>query len=74
MSDVCKTLRKVNVWEAAGLPGLVLREYANQLAHVLTDIFSTSLEEAIVTSCFISATIIPVPVNQYVLTTTTLLH
>ncbi|KAF7646089.1 hypothetical protein LDENG_00193790 [Lucifuga dentata] len=50
--------------KAAGpdeIPGLVLRECADQLASVLTDIFNTSLNQAIVPSCFKTATIIPVP-------------
>ena len=64
MAVVRKTLGKVNVRKAAGpgnIPGRVLRECADQLAQVLTDIFNTSLEQTFVQSCFKSTTIIPVP-------------
>ncbi len=43
------------------IPGRVLSECADQLAHVLVDIFNTSLGQAKVTSCFKTSTIIPVP-------------
>ena len=62
--DVQKTLRRVNARKAAGpdnIPGRVIRECADQLACVLTDIFNTSLTQAVVPSCFKAATIIPVP-------------
>lgn len=36
-------------------------ESAEQLAHVLTDIFNTSLEQNVVPSCFKSVTITPAP-------------
>lgn len=58
-ADVRRTLRK-----AAGpgnIPGRVLKECADQLRGVLTDIFNTSLIQAVVRSCLKIATIIPVP-------------
>ncbi|XP_029314113.1 cyclic nucleotide-gated cation channel beta-3-like [Cottoperca gobio] len=45
-SDVQRTLKKVNPRKAAGpdsIPGRLLRDCADQLAHVLTDIFNTSI-------------------------------
>ncbi|KAK1799569.1 hypothetical protein P4O66_000371 [Electrophorus voltai] len=50
--------------EAAGpdnIPGHVLRECADQLADVLTDIFNISLSCAVVPTCFKTTTIVPVP-------------
>lgn len=43
------------------IPGQVLKECAGQLACVLTDSFNTSLEQAIVPSCFKTATTFLVP-------------
>lgn len=63
-TDVQKTLKKVNTRKAAGpdnIPGWVLKECADQLAPILRDIFNTSLNQAVVPSCFKTATIIPVP-------------
>ncbi|KAK1791048.1 hypothetical protein P4O66_002092 [Electrophorus voltai] len=63
-ADVRCTLRGVNPWKAAGpdnIPGRVLRECADQLADVLTDIFNISLSCAVVPTCFETTTIIPVP-------------
>ncbi|KAI3364741.1 hypothetical protein L3Q82_000897 [Scortum barcoo] len=48
------------------IPGRVLRECADQLACVLTDIFNTSLSQAKVPSCFKTATIIPVPKKTHI--------
>ncbi|KAF7665898.1 hypothetical protein LDENG_00128220 [Lucifuga dentata] len=62
VADVRGTLRRINTRKAAGpdnIPGWVLKECADQLAHVLTDIFNTSLNQAVVPSCFKTATIIP---------------
>ena len=62
--DVRRSLKGVNARKATGpdnIPGRVLRECADQLAHVLTDIFNTSLNQAVVPLCFKTATIIPVP-------------
>ncbi|CAI5660864.1 unnamed protein product [Oreochromis niloticus] len=50
-AEVRKTLRRVNPRKAAGpdnIPGRVLRECAEQLADVLTDIFNISLSSAVV--------------------------
>ncbi|KAK3559135.1 hypothetical protein QTP86_005034 [Hemibagrus guttatus] len=63
-ADVRKTLCRVNPWKAAGpdnIPGRVLRECAEQLADVFTDIFNISLSSAIVPTCLKTTTIIPVP-------------
>ncbi len=63
-ADVRRTLEKVNAQKAAGpdnIPGRVLKECADQLAPVLTDIFNISLDQAVVPSCFKTAIIIPVP-------------
>ncbi|KAK1790105.1 hypothetical protein P4O66_002411 [Electrophorus voltai] len=43
------------------IPGRVLRECADQLADVLTDIFSISLSCTVVPACFKTSTIVPVP-------------
>ncbi|KAK1796807.1 hypothetical protein P4O66_000875 [Electrophorus voltai] len=63
-ADVRRTLRGVNPRKAAGpdnIPGRVLRECADQLADVLTDIFNISLSCAVVPTCFKTTTIVPVP-------------
>lgn len=63
-ADVRRMLRKLNARKAAGpdnIQGRVLKDCADQLAYVLTDIFNISLTYAIVPSCFKTATIIPVP-------------
>ncbi|KAL0146881.1 hypothetical protein M9458_057820, partial [Cirrhinus mrigala] len=62
--DVRKTLTRINPRKAAGLdniPGHVLRDCAAQLTDVLTDIFNTSLSQAVVPTCLKSTSIIPVP-------------
>ncbi|KAK3514879.1 hypothetical protein QTP70_033815, partial [Hemibagrus guttatus] len=59
--------RSVNPWKAAGpdnIPGKVLRECAEQLADVFTDIFNISLSSAVVSTCLKTTTIIPVPKNS----------
>ncbi|KAK3513335.1 hypothetical protein QTP70_012365 [Hemibagrus guttatus] len=68
-ADVRKTLCRVNSRKAAGpdnIPGRVLRECAEQLADVFTDIFNISLSSAIVPTCLKTTTIIPVPVSSEV--------
>ncbi|KAK3529161.1 hypothetical protein QTP70_018114, partial [Hemibagrus guttatus] len=62
-ANVRNTLCRVNPWKAAGpdIPGRVLRECAEQLADVFTDIFNISLSSAIVPKCLKTTTIIPVP-------------
>ena len=50
--------------KAAGpdnIPGCVLKHCAEELTDVLTDIFNTSLCQAVVPTCFKSTTIVPVP-------------
>ncbi len=62
--DVRNTLSRVNPRKAAGpnnIPGRVLRDCAEQLTDVLTDIFNTSLSQAVVPTCLKSTTITPVP-------------
>ncbi|KAK1806293.1 hypothetical protein P4O66_000162 [Electrophorus voltai] len=64
VADVRRTLRGVNPRKAAGpdnIPGCVLRECADQLADVLTDIFNISLSCTVVPTCFKTTTIVPVP-------------
>ncbi|KAI2646963.1 hypothetical protein H4Q32_030697 [Labeo rohita] len=63
-ADIRKTLSRVNPRKAAGpdnIPGRVLRDCAAQLTDVLTDIFNTSLSQAVVPTCLKSTSIIPVP-------------
>ncbi len=63
-ADVRKTLSRINPRKAAGpdnIPGRVLRDCAAQLTDVLTDIFNTSLSQAVIPTCLKSTTIIPVP-------------
>uniref|UniRef100_A0A1A8GH13 Reverse transcriptase domain-containing protein n=1 Tax=Nothobranchius korthausae TaxID=1143690 RepID=A0A1A8GH13_9TELE len=63
-AEVRKTLSRVNPRKAAGpdnIPGRVLRECAEQLADVFTDIFNISLSSAVVPTCFKATTIVPVP-------------
>ncbi len=63
-ADVRKTLSRINPRKAAGpdnIPGRVLKDCAAQLTDVLTDIFNTSLRQAVVPTCLKSTTIIPVP-------------
>ncbi|KAK3554578.1 hypothetical protein QTP70_025534, partial [Hemibagrus guttatus] len=70
MVDVRKTLRRVNPRKAAGpdnIPGSVLRECAEQLADVFTDIFNISLSSAVVPTCLKTTTIIPMPKKSPVL-------
>ena len=64
-----KTFKHVNIHKAAGpdgLPGLVLRACADQLASVFTDIFNLSLSESVIPTCFKHTTIVPVPKNTKV--------
>ncbi len=63
-ADVRKTLSRINPRKAVGpdnIPGHVLKDCAAQLTDVLTDIFNTSLSQAVVPTCLKSTTIIPVP-------------
>ncbi len=63
-ADVRKTLSRINPRKAAGpdnIPGCVLRDCAAQLTDVLTDIFNTSLSQAVVPTFLKSTSIIPVP-------------
>ncbi|KAK3548114.1 hypothetical protein QTP70_004889 [Hemibagrus guttatus] len=61
-ADVRKTLCRVNPRKAAGpdnIPGRVLRECAEQLMDVFTDIFNISLSSAIIPTCLKTTTITP---------------
>ena len=58
------TLLKVNPRKAAGpdnIPGRVLRDCADSLTDVLTDIYNTSLNQAIIPASFKATTIVPLP-------------
>ena len=62
--EVRRELRAVNTRKAAGpdgVTGRVLRECADQLSGVFTEIFNLSLSKAIIPSCLKSTTIIPLP-------------
>ncbi|KAK3507184.1 hypothetical protein QTP70_009525 [Hemibagrus guttatus] len=62
-ADVKRTLCRVNPRKSAGpdnIPGRVLRECAEQLVDVFTDIFNISLSSAIVPTCLKTTTIVPV--------------
>ena len=66
IANVSKTFKQVNIHKAAGpdgLPGCVLRECAEQLAGVFTDIFNMSLIESVIPTCFKQTTIVSVPKN-----------
>ncbi len=63
-ADVRKTLSRINPRKAAGpdnIPGRVLKDCAEQLTDVLTDIFNTSLSQPVIPTCLKSTKIIPVP-------------
>ncbi|KAI2645345.1 hypothetical protein H4Q32_028858 [Labeo rohita] len=62
--DVRKTLSRINPRKAAGpdnITGRVQRDCTAQLTDVLTDIFNTSLSQAVVPTCLKSTSIIPIP-------------
>ena len=63
MAGVSKTFKRVNPRKAAGpdgIPSLVLRTCADQLAGVFTDIIHLSLSQSAVPACFKMATVEPV--------------
>ena len=63
-ASVKRTLATINPRKAAGpdnIPGRVLKDCAEELKDVFTDIFNISLEQAVIPSLFKAATIIPVP-------------
>ncbi|KAK3545748.1 hypothetical protein QTP70_011319 [Hemibagrus guttatus] len=69
MADVKRTLCRVNPWKSAGpdnIPDRVLRECAEQLAEVFTDIFNISLCSAVVPTCLKTTTIVLVPKKSMV--------
>uniref|UniRef100_A0A3B3H7K8 Reverse transcriptase domain-containing protein n=1 Tax=Oryzias latipes TaxID=8090 RepID=A0A3B3H7K8_ORYLA len=68
-AEVRRTLQRINPHKAAGpdnIPGRVLKDCAHQLTEVLTDIFNTSLMQAVVPTCLKTATIIPIPKSSTV--------
>ncbi|XP_053083886.1 uncharacterized protein LOC128317198 [Pangasianodon hypophthalmus] len=63
-ASVKRSFSKINAWKAAGphnIPGRVLKDCAEELKDVFTDIFNISLSQAVVPTCFKTTTIIPVP-------------
>lgn len=63
-ASVKKALSTINTRKEAGpdnIPGRVLKDYAEELKDVFTDIFNNSLRQAIVPPGFKASTIIPVP-------------
>ncbi|XP_060763541.1 uncharacterized protein fbrsl1 isoform X7 [Neoarius graeffei] len=63
-ASVRRSRSRINTRKAVGpdnIPGRVLKDCAKELTEVLTDIFNTSLSQAVVPTCFKSTTIIPVP-------------
>ncbi|XP_055487592.1 uncharacterized protein LOC129694857 [Leucoraja erinacea] len=61
--DTRRILSKVNPWKAVGpdnIPGRVLKECAEELADVLTNIFNISLSQAIVPTSLKTSMIIPI--------------
>lgn len=63
-ADVIRVLRNINTRKATGpdgVPGRVLKDCADELAGVLTNIYNMSLSQCIVPSCLKSTTIVPVP-------------
>ena len=64
MADVSKPFKRVNPRKAAspdGIPSRVLRSCTDQLAGVCTDLFTLSLSQSAVPTCFKIVTIVPVP-------------
>ena len=55
IADVRNTFKQVNIPKAEGpdgLPGRVLKAYADQLSSVLTDMFNIFLTESVISTCF----------------------
>uniref|UniRef100_A0A3B1KH12 Reverse transcriptase domain-containing protein n=1 Tax=Astyanax mexicanus TaxID=7994 RepID=A0A3B1KH12_ASTMX len=62
--SVRRAFSRINARKAPGpdnIPGRVLRDCAWELAEVYTDIYNTSLSQAVVPTCFKATIIIPVP-------------
>ena len=69
VADVSKTFKQVNIHKAAGPDRLrrrVLRACAAQLATVFTDIFTLSLTQSVIPTCFKQTIIVLVPGNAKV--------
>jgi len=63
-ADVRRALKRINPRKSRGpdgIPGRVLRGYADQLREVFTSIFKLSLYQSAVPTCFKQTTIVPVP-------------
>ena len=63
-SEVCRSFRRVKAGKSAGpdgTPPRVFKTCADQLAPVFTDIYNTSLQQAVVPVCFKQTTIVPIP-------------
>uniref|UniRef100_A0A3B1K0V6 Reverse transcriptase domain-containing protein n=1 Tax=Astyanax mexicanus TaxID=7994 RepID=A0A3B1K0V6_ASTMX len=62
--SVRRAFSRINARKSPGpdnIPGRVLKDCAWELAEVYTDIYNTSLSQAVVPTCFKATTIIPVP-------------
>ncbi len=62
--DVCRSFKRINPSKAPeldGIPGRTLEVCADKLADVFTDIFSLSLFQSVVPTCFKKTTIVLVP-------------
>jgi hypothetical protein len=69
VANVSKIFKQVNIHKAAGpdgLPGHVLRAWADQLESVATDIFNLSLTQSVIPTCCKWTPIVPVPRNAIV--------
>ena len=63
VAGVSKTFKQINIHKSTGpdgLPRLILKACADQLAIVFTDIFKLSLTESVIPTCFKQTTIVPV--------------
>lgn len=66
--NVRKTLSRINPCKAGSpdnIPGHVLRDCAEQLTDVLTDIFNTSLSQAVILTCLITTTSTKEVIHDY---------
>lgn len=62
--NIRRSLKRINARKDPGpdnIPGHVLRDCAEELTEVFTDIFNTSLSQAVVPTCLKATTIISVP-------------
>jgi hypothetical protein len=69
LADVNQTFKHVNIHKAPGPDGLsgpVIRECANQLASVFTDMFNKSLTQSVKHTCCKQTTTVPLAKNTKV--------